>query len=445
MHLDNIKMPYSHDLPYYNLYLTDETGTIDCVNELINQDKGVFYASYLKTLTFTCNVVSLGVENTFCTVGFTPNNNVEMGSVFRLYFTGMQISTNMCSMVQSPSTPIGVTCESNTDKNELTIFILNQDRLPKLQTYFMEIYGVSILDSTIIHYVQAELRDPTDSYVIEKGTRILLTSVADFRPIYITEVSYSKNNPIVYSSFTIEFDLPRQLNDDESLAIVMSKDLSNLNTVSSKLNVQLLDSAGVQIPAVWTLNLKYYQILFEGLQDYLTAASYTIRIYGLKTPSTIEQDLVGIIYVRKYDLSYTVYNNEESTQQFPSLSDKVNSFIIMSPFFNTEGLEQQLSFSIVNQYSPVTELTQWIINFPRYYSQQIWNEDYLVYCKIESSFIDCAVDPNTPYQILVSNSPRIIEVGDTYVLSVYGITCPRAKYLNGYAEYVTESIFMGIS
>ena len=123
--------------------------------------------------------------------------------------------------------------------------------------------------------------------MIETGKRILLTSVSDFRPVEITEISYTKNNPIVYSSFEIKFSLPRQLNDDESLAIVMSKDLSNLNTIFSKLNVQLFDSTGTQIPAIWKLNLKYYQILFEGLQDSLTAANYSFQIHGVKTPSTI--------------------------------------------------------------------------------------------------------------------------------------------------------------
>ena len=70
----------------------------------------------------------------------------------------------------------------------------------------------------------------------------------------------------------------------------------------------------MQIPAVWKLNLKYYQIQFEGLQETLTAANYSIQIHGIKTPSSIEQDLISVIYLRNYDLSYTVYNNEESTQ-----------------------------------------------------------------------------------------------------------------------------------
>ena len=72
--LDSIKLPYGDDLPYYSIYLVDSTGTIDSYNELINQDKGVFYSRHLKTLNFSCNVISLGVLNTYCTLTFTPNN-----------------------------------------------------------------------------------------------------------------------------------------------------------------------------------------------------------------------------------------------------------------------------------------------------------------------------------------------------------------------------------
>ena len=130
----------------------------------------------------------------------------------------------------------------------------------------------------------------------------------------------------------------------------MSKDLSNLNTIPSKLSLFLYDSSNTLIPTVWSLNLKNYQIIFEGLTDVLTSDTYTLEIHGLKTPSTIDQDLISIIYLRNFDNSYTVSNNEESTAVFPTLSDKVNSLITMQPFFNTEGLEQQLTFTIVNQY-----------------------------------------------------------------------------------------------
>lgn len=148
-------------------------------------------------------------------------------------------------------------------------------------------------------------------------------------------MKYSKNNPIVYSSFSIKFTLPRQLNADEVFAIVMSKDLSNLNTISSKLNVVLYDATNTVVPIIWSLNLKNYQILFEGLTNVLTASDYTIKINGIKTPSTIEQDLISIIYLRQYDSSYTVYNNAESTTIFPTLADKINSLITMTPYFNT--------------------------------------------------------------------------------------------------------------
>lgn len=74
--MNQVKLPYTADLPYYSIYLVDGSGSIDCYNEFINQDKGVFYSSFLRSLAFTCNVVSLGVENTYCTVTFTPNHAI---------------------------------------------------------------------------------------------------------------------------------------------------------------------------------------------------------------------------------------------------------------------------------------------------------------------------------------------------------------------------------
>lgn len=76
VYLNSVKLPYTDDLPYYSIYLIDDTGTINCFNEFINQDKGVFYYSYLSAISFTCNVISLGVTNTYCTLGFTPNNDI---------------------------------------------------------------------------------------------------------------------------------------------------------------------------------------------------------------------------------------------------------------------------------------------------------------------------------------------------------------------------------
>ena len=74
--LNSVKLPYNHDLPYYSIYLIDGSGTIDCYNEFINQDKNAFYASNLQNLTFTCNDNSLGVQNTYCEITFIPNHEI---------------------------------------------------------------------------------------------------------------------------------------------------------------------------------------------------------------------------------------------------------------------------------------------------------------------------------------------------------------------------------
>lgn len=61
----------------------------------------------------------------------------------------------------------------------------NSERLLAGGNYQIRIQGVSILSNTIIQYIVAELRDPTSSYVIETATRILITSVEEFSPVYI--------------------------------------------------------------------------------------------------------------------------------------------------------------------------------------------------------------------------------------------------------------------
>lgn len=76
VYFDNVKLPYTSDLPYYSIQLIDETGTIDSYNEFINQDQGVFYQSILRKMTFSCSDNSLGVKNTDCSIGFITNHQI---------------------------------------------------------------------------------------------------------------------------------------------------------------------------------------------------------------------------------------------------------------------------------------------------------------------------------------------------------------------------------
>lgn len=168
-------------------------------------------------------------------------------------------------------------------------------------------------------------------------------------------------------------------------------------------------------------------------------------MYGIITPSTITQSTIGIIYLRIYDNTYSKSNTLTSTATFPTLVSKINSLITLQTYFNTEGLEQELLFTVINQYAQVNQNTVWIINFPRYYAPLIWNENYLIYCMINQTPLSCMVSQYTPYQIQLSNSPLVVSVGSTYSISVYGIPCPRASYLNGNSLFITENIFFAMS
>jgi hypothetical protein len=61
---------------------------------------------------------------------------------------------------------------------------------------------------------------------------------------------------------------------------------------------------------------------------------------------------------------------------------------------------------------------------------------------IDSAVIPCSVDPNTPYQLVVSSSPKIKNVGVPYVLSIVGVACPRNLYTNN--AFLSRYIFIGV-
>ena len=43
-------------------------------------------------------------------------------------------------------------------------------------------------------------------------------------------------------------------------------------------------------------------------------------MYGIQTPSTVDQSLISLIYLRIYDNTYATTNIDSSTALFPSLS-----------------------------------------------------------------------------------------------------------------------------
>ena len=82
----------------------------------------------------------------------------------------------------------------------------------------------------------------------------------------------------------------------------------------------------------------------------------------------------------------------------------------------------------------------WVINFPSYYSDNLFRP--YPYCLIDSAPIECLQDPSTPYQMLIRNSPKIVEAEQVYRLTVMGIQCPKALYLQG--RYPLRYLFFGI-
>jgi hypothetical protein len=163
-----------------------------------------------------------------------------------------------------------------------------------------------------------------------------------------------------------------------------------------------------------------------------------MTIYGVCTPASQANGAFNMIYRRVYDYTYTIVNSANVV--FPIFNSLTSSNISIASYFNTEGYKQQIDFSIVNSQLNVDENMVWIINFPSYYSPQLFQQDS--YCMIDSAAIPCSIDSNTPYQLVVTSSPKTKIAGVPYILSVVGLACPRNLYTNN--AFPSRYIFIGV-
>lgn len=241
------------------------------------------------------------------------------------------------------------------------------------------------------------------------------------------------------NKISISFRLPRTIYSDERLGFIIGKDLSDVNSELERLRIVLTRSDGLVIACTSQLISAEYKILFTFVDaTQLTPTTYTLEIYGIMTPVSHENGQFQIIYQRGYDKAYTLTNNLRTS--FPSFTPRISSNISMQAFYNTEGYEQKMVFTLTNTNKVVNSKMVWIINFPSYYNQELFN--YNAYCLIDSAPVECLPDPTTRYQLIIRNSPKVITNGTAYTLSIYRLACPRAKYTNNY--YPGYYLFIGV-
>jgi hypothetical protein len=122
----------------------------------------------LKNLSISCNDNSLGVVNTYCTVIFTPFQDIEVASTIIITFTGMYVATNLCQIKYTSTgvaIPVG-SCAPDTNLKILTLTLGTTARLAALTSYTLTLNGISIDSSQISQYILLQIMDPTGSYSI---------------------------------------------------------------------------------------------------------------------------------------------------------------------------------------------------------------------------------------------------------------------------------------
>lgn len=251
---------------------------------------------------------------------------------------------------------------------------------------------------------------------------------------------YSYLNPLSYNSMSIVFYLPRPLYNDEQFAFVIGQDLSDQNTEVLRLNIKITRQDGTILYPLYSLDNINYLIVFSFADPtQLTAGNYTMTINGICTPASQTNGAFNLIYRRVYDYIYTIVNNYANAI-FPSFQNLVTSNISMLSYYNTEGYKQDVVFTLTNTDVNVDQNVVWIINFPSYYSPDLFQND--AYCMVNSAKTNCHIDSTTPYQLIVSGSPSTVMAGTAYTVSVHGLAAPRSLYTNG--AYAQRYIFIGV-
>lgn len=309
----------------------------------------------------------------------------------------------------------------------------------KAGNFMLVVYGIGLTQGSLSQSITLNLYDSSISYVIETGVRILTTTIASLYYINLNEIMYSYLNPLSYTTMQIMFYLPRMLYQDEQFAFVIGSDLSGVNTEQARLSIVITRFDGVQLYPLFSIDNINYLIVFSFPNaSLLTIGNYVMTIYGICTPASQSSGAFNMIYRRIYDSAYTIVNSANVI--FPTLDTLVTSNISLKSYFNTEGYKQQIDFTLVNSALNVDSNIIWVINFPSYYSSTLFQQDS--YCMINSAVIPCAPDPNTPYQLIITSSPKTVNAGTAYVISVVGLACPRAKYTN--SAYPSRYIFIGV-
>ncbi|KAL4450888.1 hypothetical protein ABPG74_011730 [Tetrahymena malaccensis] len=444
-YLDKVLMPYGYDLPNYTIYVSNSQGVVDGYNAFYNSGSNVFYGTSLTYLNFSCLNLAQGVANTYCTITFQPANLIQPFATIFAKFTGLTVATNSCTASQSYGItwiPISnISCQSSLDSSQLLFQFLDNQVFSNSLQYQISFYGVSI-QTGITQYLNFEIHDPSQKFVIESKTFLITTTNYNPETIIVSQLQYANLNPYVYTSLLIKFQIPRQLYPNEDVYINLGKDLNDVNIYSNRFHAiltQLPSNTNIQIATSY-VNSRL-QLLFINPSQFV-AGVYQLNFTSLRSPASNLNDMFQILFIRRMDQQVVVQNLANQTVPFPVLNINQNSVISLAASnYVLEGGLEQLDFQI--QTRTVNLDSQSVIEFhyPVYYSPGAADFSYNLFCRINQTPVTCSRVVGYPYKIRVTNSPINVQAGTPFKLSVFGLKAP--SYAMRYdSKYQDETLFI---
>ena len=441
----DVGMPYSLDIPNYVMYVTDETGNLYTYNSLINTGRDALSSNIITDFNFHCVDMVQNALNTYCTILFTPNAEIDIQSNIEINFSNSFVTISDCSIAYTANNQtIGLdsslfSCASTLGQVKLSFNLVN--RLPA-DTYNFSFLGLDHRSGSA-NNLSFTIYDDDFGYIIETATYNYNLELQLGKMLTLDSLDYDFMNLDSISNLAIRFTLPRGMHSNELLEFDIGADLqgNNKNTNRLAIVLQYANDSSIRINLFGALKDQILQIQFnDGFL--LPAGSYFVHMNNLRTPSTHSTDQLKIRLRRITDSVFVLENNHTTFTTYPVLKLEASPQVeLVRSRFLCAGCLGELVFQIALTQTYVDSYTVLYIHLPSYFLPAITNNITNLDCSFNEDPITCKTDPDYPYRLVISGAPLLLKPGTPFNLTIYGFVVPNPQTSIAY----DEDIFIAVT
>jgi len=436
--LHNVYMPYSLDTPDHIIYVTDRTGNIVSYNQFINGGRNALSVNTMNQLGFNCTHMIRGYLNTYCTLSFTPNADIDLETKVKFNFEDAYITISGCT-VKYTTGGVTTTLSSNefdcqANLREIRLSFKLASRLPAGARFDFSFYGLDHGNSPT-QSVSFSIFDADFGYLIEQGTFPYYLEVINNDFMIIDNIDYDFQNLDSISNLQLDFTLPRDMFPNEILEVDVGSDIQGNNKNTDRLALVLYNiGTSSRINIVGALKNQVLVLIIEqGLL--LPQGSYSLRVDNIRTPATHSTDEIQIRLRRSTDNVFVLTQKKGAYTPYPVLKFGSSTNISLSSYrYFCVGCLGEITLSVTPMVSYIDADTVFYIHFPSYFLPALSNDPNKIECRLDNDPIVCDTDSAYPFRLRLIDPPTLFSPGDTFTITIYGFVVPNRERAVASAE-----------